>query len=213
MTMLLVGISSTHSGKLTFSSFSKSYSYDIPIIPRWPKKPRKVLNYQVALTTYFQYPMNTHHFSVIFRDQTPAQASRNAMATGILQQRRGRQRRGRAVTRAVTGAQAAQGCGGFGSHQAAVLVLGAVLKGEATVGYISMEVLQKRWFIIGKILIENGWWTGVPLFLENLHICIVPTIPSLNLLIFRTLGLNQLESLHPNMKVFVIGGTDYFLET
>jgi hypothetical protein len=98
--------------------------------------------------------MNTHHFSVIFRDQTPAQASRNAMATGILLQRR--QRRGGAVTRAVTGAQAAQGCGGFGSHQAAVLVLGAVLKGEATVGYISMEVLQKRWFIIGKILIENG---------------------------------------------------------
>ena len=56
--------------------------------------------------------------------KTPAQASHNAMATGILQQRR--QRRGRAIT----GAQAAQGCGGFGSHQAAALVLGAVLKGQ-----------------------------------------------------------------------------------
>ena len=86
--------------------------------------------------------MNTHHFSIIFRDKTPAQASRNAI--GILQQRR--QRRGRAVTRAGTGAQATQGCGGFGSHQAAVLVLGAVLKGDqATVQGGAPQVIS--WFI------------------------------------------------------------------
>ena len=159
--MLLVGISSTHPGKLTFSSSSKSYSYDIPIIPRWPKKPHKVLNYQVALTTYFQYPMNTHHFSIIFRDKTPAQASRNAI--GILQQRR--QRRGRAVTRAGTGAQATQGCGGFGSHQAAVLVLGAVLKGDqATVQGGAPQVIS--WFVIPLTIdispINHSYWSYKP---------------------------------------------------